>query len=489
MCNAASLSVMIESIGSRSTRWMQLKRQEVSMAQLGTKKAPSCLKKQPSCLHHAISSLSSNSEMANAEDSANGSDKKADSLIDSQISRELEQNALKTTSVKVSSSSGSSNDESTQRQDSANVYHDYNAKPLPDPKLDEGDQNNSLGNGSPEEFGDSTKQGDLSSDSSYGDIGEDGPLTKKQKTDSSVQSSVSTSRAIAAPKTNATSASIAKKGGIPHNVNPVINHTALASSSDRLKNAPAISLPPFTGLGKRSGNASQANTIGGATGTDTSSANGSGAAVLSTDAENSSVSSDSNKMPRISAHFHINEDDMIMMDSVLMCPFVFRSSDAVLCGAVAECVVPGMLRAQFSGRNKLVSLEMVYDAMGFMQQLERCSGNEGAAQIVPGSLEMALTPSSTEARVITLAKTPYLIVNVNDVWTQATGYTQMEVEGKPYASLLDGEATLAASCDSGRPPYDLEEVAKGRPACMTNIHYDKFGNDFIEFVCSYPLTK
>jgi hypothetical protein len=180
---------------------------------------------------------------------------------------------------------------------------------------------------------------------------------------------------------------------------------------------------------------------------------------------------------------------MIMMDNVLMCPYVFRSSDAVLCGAVSECVVPGMLRAQFSSRNKLVSLELVYDAMGFMQQLERSSGNEGAAQIVPGSLEMALTASSTEARVITLAKAPFRIVNVNDVWTQATGYTQMEVEGKPYASLLDGEATLPPPSDSGRPPYDLEEVSKGRSACMTNIHYDRFGNDFIEFVCSYPLTK
>jgi hypothetical protein len=43
------------------------------------------------------------------------------------------------------------------------------------------------------------------------------------------------------------------------------------------------------------------------------------------------------------------------------------------------------------------------------------------AQIVAGSLEMALAPTSMEARVITVAKPPYQIVNVNEVWTQMTG--------------------------------------------------------------------
>ena len=181
---------------------------------------------------------------------------------------------------------------------------------------------------------------------------------------------------------------------------------------------------------------------------------------------------------------------MILMDDVLMCPFSFRSHDAVVCGALAECVMPGMLRASFSERNKLNSLELVYDAMGFMQQLERASGNEGSAQIIPGCLELALTPTSNEARVITTARAPYLIVNVNDVWTQLTGYTQMEVEGREYRTLLDGEGTIPQAYDRpGRPRYNLEDIAKGRSACMTNIHYDKDGNDFIVYVCSYPLTE
>jgi hypothetical protein len=92
--------------------------------------------------------------------------------------------------------------------------------------------------------------------------------------------------------------------------------------------------------------------------------------------------------------------------------------------------------------------------------------------------------------VITLKEAPFLIVNVNDVWTQTTGYTQMEVEGKEYSSLLEGEGTVPdAYLRPSKPPHKLEDVAAGRCACSTNIHYDKEGRDFVEFVCSYALTN
>jgi len=297
---------------------------------------------------------------------------------------------------------------------------------------------------------------------------------------------------------------IAKKGGIAHNIRPV--NTDLASGT---------SLPPFSGLGSRSVSSSNNVVVGAArieqSGEAASAAAGSigknssaghretNGYSAADSAETSSSTSSSGggvsnsrgrQSPQIKASYHVNEDDMILMENVLMCPFTFRSHDAVLCGALAECVMPGMLRASFSERNKLISLELVYDAMGFMQQLERASGNEGSAQIIPGSLELALTPTSTDARVITTAKSPYLIVNVNDVWTQLTGYTQLEVEGREYLTLLDGEGTVPQAYDRpGKARYNLEDIARGRSACATNIHYDKDGNDFIEFVCSYPLAK
>jgi hypothetical protein len=177
---------------------------------------------------------------------------------------------------------------------------------------------------------------------------------------------------------------------------------------------------------------------------------------------------------------------MILMDNIIMCPFVFRTQDAVLCGALAECVMPGMLRGHFSPRNKLVSMEMIYDAMGFMQQLERASGSEGTARIIPGSLEMALSPGSDECRVITLAQAPYRIVNVNEAWTILTKYSQMEAEGMELFALLE---SLGPEDQPASPPYDLSHLIEGRCTCATRFHCDKDGREYVDFISSYPLTK
>lgn len=504
---------MIENIGSRSSRWMQIKREEfmqLEEAQRGSKKMPSCIVRQESRLQHAISSLSSSSG-SSGEEQEKQSNKRAKTNLGmlmsgggeaSKAASSEPADSVAEAAAKVSSSSGSSND-SRNKQDASKDFHDYHAKPLPDPKLADSDR--SSADDSPEESNSSSSNGEtkrVSTDSSSGDDSADSDHpAKRRKTDSSNSATRLTAGEAARAGVASDSTkeylptNIAKQGGIPHNIQPV---AALAGKTARLSRAPAVALPPFAGIGKKSSTKvgvallpeapamAESNApvipLGGA-------ANGAREpAVILADAETSSNSSSSTT--QIRGSYHLNEDDMISMDDILMCPFTFRSQDAVMCGALAECVMPGMLRAHFSERNKLKSLELVYDAMGFMQQLERASGNEGTAQIIPGSLEMALAPSSTEARVITLAKAPFRIVNVNEVWTRITGYTQMEVEGEEYLKLLAGENTVQQACERpGKPSYDLEEVSKGRAACMTNIHYDKSGNDFIEFVCSYPLTK
>jgi PAS domain-containing protein len=210
-----------------------------------------------------------------------------------------------------------------------------------------------------------------------------------------------------------------------------------------------------------------------------------GPAVISGDFETSS-SNYSRSKPQIRACYHVNEDDMIIMEDIIMCPFVFRTQDAVLCGALAECIMPGMLRSHFSSRNKLLSMEMMYDAMGFMQQLERASGSELMVQIIPGSLEMALSPGSTECRVITLAEAPFRIVNVNEAWTKLTKYTQVEVEGAELFNLLQPPS---GDDKPANPPVDLQEVIVGRCKCGTRFHCDKDGREFVDFLSSYPLTK
>lgn len=201
-----------------------------------------------------------------------------------------------------------------------------------------------------------------------------------------------------------------------------------------------------------------------------------------------SVFADAEK--EIGCYYAVNEDDMIIIEDILMCPFIFRSRNAVLCGALADCVMPGMLRANFSKANKIQNLEIIFDAMGFMQQLDGANGQEVNAQVIPGSLEMALMNCTTEARVITEARPPYSIVHVNEAWTRLMKYSQLEVEGQQLLSLIEGDRTdPLAGVRPGKPVHKLEEVAKGRPACSSNIHYDKHGNPFFDFMSSYPLTK
>lgn len=604
-----------------------MKREEFLLleeAKRGSRKVPPCIVRQDSRLQHAISGLSSSSgssglgsgssnvgssgEERDLYANKNNNKKKAKTMIGpnhqgamlvaskdttsaSTSSSDNNKNGVAGGPAKVSSSSGSSHESSrgsnankaaaaaadadadATTEDDACNYHDYHAKPLPDPKLADSERGSSSAEDSPEEStnessgSNTSNNGHSSHGHAHGSHGRPSSSSshngmKRVSSDGSTSSGDEDSNAAIAsskphasrphkrrktnndegnsnnknvPMNDGTSSShsshkkppssssskgihppkIAKKGGIAHNIRAIHSTDLRADScvNDRLS--------PFTGIGKRGVGGVVSNNqvvVGAARVSDSvmlgvdKSAGAASAAVLSgkdvvdctgfspDTADTSSNTSSGGACvatkhgcsppPQIKASFHVNEDDMILMENILMCPFTFRSQDAVLCGALAECVMPGMLRANFSERNKLTSLELVYDAMGFMQQLERASGNEGSAQIVPGSLELALAPTSADARVITTARPPYLIVNVNEVWTHLTGYTQMEVEGREYCSLLDGEGTVPQAYERpGRPRYDLEEIASGRPACMTNIHYDKHGNDFIVFVCSYPLTK
>jgi hypothetical protein len=581
ICDAASLSVMLEMIGHLTPRWVQLKREQFVSLESAHRPSshsgaiPRCLTHQESRSRRAFSSLSSSSDdLTNDEEKATALPKEGTLMGPS----------------KNGSEKDSSNADEDEEHDTCKDFHDYNAMPLPDPKIGSystqlRSSGSSLSEESPAE-GSSKRPSDTSSSS--GD--DSAPAQKRRKVveassklptniarkggishgimpASKVQNS--TPAEATNPATNAQSKpismaaiqvpsltqtemtlllnklppNIAKKGGISHNVRPV---GALGNGEARLEVAPATVLPPFRGLGRKgppilpvvaplrtdmqsllASTLPNSETVSLALSStsemkaildhkpsdlsilppmsvtsydikDTASLRSVNSADLKTPSlltttEESTTTNEMENDPDstdIRGSYHINQDAQVLMGDVLMCPYVFRSHDAVLCGSLAECIMPGMLRAHFSARNKLKSIELTYDAMGFMQQLARASGNDSTAQIVPSSVEMALTPNVNEARVITLAKPPYRIMNVNEPWTRLTGYTQMDAEGKEYLALLEGPGTLVAAKQRlGHPRHDLDAVAKGRPACSTNIHYGKDGSDFLEFVCSFPLTN
>jgi len=200
---------------------------------------------------------------------------------------------------------------------------------------------------------------------------------------------------------------------------------------------------------------------------------------------------------RISSYYAVNQDDMIVLEDVLMCPFVFRTSNAVLCGSLADCVVPGMLRAHFSKNNKLLSMELIFDAMGLMQQLGSANGDDSNAHAIPSSLESALLPCPNEARVITEAVPPYSVIHANEAFTRMTNYSQTDLEGNSLLSVLQREkidsVALNTNKNSVKKPRNLSnilaDVQKGQPGCTTCVNYNKDGKPFVNFICSYPLAN
>lgn len=554
ICDSASMSVMVESVGNRSARWKHIKREaflmkeEVKTGSIRSR-MPRSIVREDSRLQHAISSLSSSSGYSTSNGSSGEEDKKKLQSHHQPISSDNKAQDSKNKRKKVSSSSsgGSGGSREQVQESSNNLYHDYHAQPLPDPKLDSG---NSAGSDSLSNDSDNAVVGKhLCTDSSSGD--EDKPrrvhrkkcpvpptleittnpsgltskvLENKNKsfpsvasvaavTDPSSNSEIGNSSTKIGTVRSNLPPNIARSGGISHNIRPVV-----PSSNPRLNTAPAIQLPPFLGLGKRpkaanpnvsvsrsnsssSGIAARSRPsnpnnvilssqpVGSHATAQPFSSTSSQQVVNIIGADNDAGSSEESSAPHIQAFYHVNEDDMLLTDDILMCPFIFRTQDAVLCGALAECVMPGMLRAQFSSRNKLLSLEMVYDSMGFMQQLGRASGNEAVADIIPNSLEMSLQPSSEEARVITTAKPPFFIVSANGQWTKITKFTQMEVEKKDL-SIVEGKRTdQEVRSRPGKPSHDLVSVTEGKAACSTNVFYDKYGKPFIAFVATYPLTN
>ncbi len=559
ICDAASLSVMVESVGFRSVRWQHLKREEFLFQQEGrTEKVqqqlPNSIVRRNSLLQHAVSSLSSSSGSSN--DTSDEEKKKKLLQLNRTTSAKIQSQKLSQGKKVSSSSSGGSSSLGNQVQ-SNNDFHDYHAKPLPDPRLDGG----STDSDSPTNASDHAVVGkQLCTDSSSSgederalktkepiqDVPPNVEIISKQTniktqpitvnevdqlkpakaatvaiTDPSVSSSNNSdgwTQVIKPVPTRSTlPPNIARSGGISHNIRPTG-----ADLNSRLSTAPPVSLPPFAGIGKRlimppntlvptaqviSSNVEASNApskilpFAPPKNQDVPSAK-IGAKIdgnkneirqqpVTIDPDNGTgtSSSDDASLINIQSNYHINEDDMLMTENVLMCPFIFRTQDAVQCGALAECIMPGMLRAVFSGRNKLTQIEMVYDAMGFMQQLERASGNEGNPHIVPNSLGTSLQPNADEARVITSAVPPYLIVSVNDLWTRTTKYTQMESEGQEL-SILHGKRTdPAAFKRRGKPSYDSKLIAQGQPACCTNIFYDKFGREFMAYFQAYPIAR
>ena len=183
---------------------------------------------------------------------------------------------------------------------------------------------------------------------------------------------------------------------------------------------------------------------------------------------------------RVQVQHYAGPEDIIMHGGVLSCRWMLRTVNAVACGALCECHCQGMLRARFSPAHKLSHLELAFDVMGFMQQLQRASGLD-AFRVIPNTVSMAQAPSE-EARCITMAETPHLIVYVSPAWCRVCGYTAEEVRGR-NARMLQGAMT-----DQDAVSGFMLKVGRRQCCSMEVCNYTKGGVPFTNYMTAYPLT-
>jgi hypothetical protein len=114
------------------------------------------------------------------------------------------------------------------------------------------------------------------------------------------------------------------------------------------------------------------------------------------------------------------KEDMLSAGDLVMCRYLMKTEGHEMVGAASPVVQHGMVQCRFNKQNKVVSAEMVFDVMGFMQQLQRASLTSPENSITPNTIDMALQPSR-EARAVIKAEPPFALMHMNEAWIDMAG--------------------------------------------------------------------
>lgn len=128
----------------------------------------------------------------------------------------------------------------------------------------------------------------------------------------------------------------------------------------------------------------------------------------------------------------------------MMCKWSIFSVNAVKNGSRKEIVKSGMLEATFNSSNdKIKAITLVFDVMGFMQELRQESGNYDF-KLTPNTLIEAYN-NKTDANLIIDANYPYTITFVNQSWQDAFGYScSSNIVGKNLLSIIQYDDSLVS---------------------------------------------
>jgi hypothetical protein len=84
----------------------------------------------------------------------------------------------------------------------------------------------------------------------------------------------------------------------------------------------------------------------------------------------------------------VNDRTMISCGDIVSCGFFLVCEGHHMTG-VQDINLRGMLQCKFNASNLLVSMEMIFDVMGFMQQFQRAVMLDPQRIVIPNTLRMA----------------------------------------------------------------------------------------------------
>jgi len=188
-----------------------------------------------------------------------------------------------------------------------------------------------------------------------------------------------------------------------------------------------------------------------------------------------------NSSGEVRATYYFGPEDTVVVGDSVMCRWMMRTDNAVQCGSLSELYNHGMLKADFSSQNLIIKLDMMFDVMSYMQQIQRCSGKP-CFHIVPNTVALA-KQSTDEPRMIVQADQPFLTMFVNRAWSKMFGYSMEEMFMKSV-EIIDGAQGQSSIVYNASVQFPLKRAFAF--ATKANSRYRKM---FPIHICFYPLTK
>jgi len=178
---------------------------------------------------------------------------------------------------------------------------------------------------------------------------------------------------------------------------------------------------------------------------------------------------------------HVEPHEVLAAGDYVMFCYSLELIGVGMKDSVNKCIQHGMIQCQFSQQNKIIAVEMVFDVMAFLQQIQRATILQPATNVLPNTIAVALQ-ASKEARCIVKAGVPSTVIHVNDAWTKLNGYSQFDTEGKSLFEILE-----IVDCQREHFHSMLAECADGFPTSTVLI---KKGTELSLFYLKLaPLTS